>query len=46
MIVMDALEEKNYQSGEIVIQEGDDGNVMYIVMNGELDCYKKEKEET
>jgi cAMP-dependent protein kinase regulator len=39
--VIDAMEEKNYNSGETVIQQGDPGDVLYLIYSGTLDCYKK-----
>ncbi|MCQ2819885.1 MAG: cyclic nucleotide-binding domain-containing protein [archaeon] len=39
-IVIGAMEEKNYQPGEFVIKQGDDGDCLYIVETGELDCTK------
>lgn len=39
-IVMDAMEEKVFEAGETVIQQGDDGDVLYVVDKGALDCEK------
>ena len=39
-IVTDSMEEINVKAGDIVINQGDDGNCLYIVEKGELDCYK------
>ena len=30
-IVIDAMEEKSFQDGDIVINQGDDGHVLYLV---------------
>ena len=38
--VIDAFEEKRYKSNEIVIKEGEKGDVVYLVDSGELDCEK------
>lgn len=38
--VIDAFEEKRYKAGEIVIKQGDEGDVIYLVDTGELDCEK------
>ena len=38
--VIDAFEEKRYQPGDTVIQQGDEGDVIYLVDTGELDCEK------
>lgn len=32
---------KNIRAGEVVITQGDDGDNLYIVDQGELDCYRK-----
>jgi len=40
-IVMGAMEEKEYQAGQTVIREGDGGDVLYMVEQGEFDCLKK-----
>lgn len=39
-IVIDSMEEKAIRAGETVIKEGDDGDCLYIIETGELDCYK------
>ena len=38
--VLLAFEEKQYQSGDVVIKQGDEGDVLYLVDKGELDCQK------
>ena len=38
--VIDAFEEKKFNSGDYVIKEGDQGDVIYLVDTGELDCEK------
>ena len=38
--VIDAFEEKRYKAGEYVIKEGEQGDVVYLVDTGELDCEK------
>ena len=38
--VIDSFEEKNYKSGENVITQGEEGDVLYLVDSGELDCEK------
>lgn len=40
-IVVDAMEEVKFKAGEWVITQGDDGDVLYVVDNGKLDCFKK-----
>ena len=37
-LVIGAMEEKNYKSGEYIIKQGDNGDCLYIVDSGELDC--------
>ena len=38
--VIDSFEEKKYKAGENVITQGDEGDVLYLVDSGELDCEK------
>ena len=38
--VIDSFEEKKYKSGQNVITQGEEGDVLYLVDNGELDCEK------
>lgn len=40
-VVISSMEEKCYRKGEVVIQQGDNGDVLYIVEQGELECTKK-----
>ena len=35
-----AMSEKEFQSGDSVIKEGEDGNELFVVESGEYDCYK------
>ena len=37
-IVIGAMEEKNFKEGDLVIKQGDNGDCIYIVESGELDC--------
>lgn len=39
-IVIDAMEERRFQKGEHVIKEGDDGDELFLVDEGTLNCYK------
>ena len=39
-IVINTLEEKKFSANQIVINQGEDGNCLYVVETGELDCYK------
>ena len=40
-IVIGAMEEKQFKKGENVIKQGDNGDCLYIVDQGELDCSKR-----
>jgi cAMP-dependent protein kinase regulator len=34
------MEEKHFLANSHVIRQGEDGDVLYVVDSGELDCYK------
>jgi cAMP-dependent protein kinase regulator len=38
--VINAMEEIFLKQGETIIKEGDDGDCLYIIESGELDCFK------
>ena len=38
--VIDSFEEKKFKAGEYVIKQGEEGDVLYLVDSGELDCTK------
>ena len=38
--VIDSFEEKRYKAGENVITQGEEGDVLYLVDSGDLDCEK------
>ena len=40
-VVIDAMDEKKISIGTNVITEGESGNELYVVEEGELDCFKK-----
>ncbi len=42
-IVALAMQIKNVSKNEIVIKQGDDGDVLYVVGDGQLKCYKTKK---
>lgn len=42
--VLDAFEETKFSAGENVITQGEQGDVLYLVETGELDCVKKLKQ--
>jgi cAMP-dependent protein kinase regulator len=39
--VINAFEEKKFSKGDYVINQGDHGDVLYLVETGKLSCYKK-----
>lgn len=39
-VVIDAMDERKVQKGEYVIKEGENGDVLYIVEQGEMSCTK------
>ena len=39
-IVVDAMEEKTISEGEVVIRQGEEGNELYVVDSGKLECSK------
>ena len=39
--VIDAFEEKRYVKGDYVIRQGEQGDVLYLIEKGTLNCYKK-----
>lgn len=40
-IVIGAMEEKSFNPGEVVIKQGDEGNELYVVESGALNCHKR-----
>lgn len=40
-IVIDSMEERVYKSGEDVIVQGENGDVLFVVESGELNCFKR-----
>nr|CAI39134.1 cAMP-dependent protein kinase, regulatory subunit 1-4 [Paramecium tetraurelia] len=40
-IVIDAMEERSYNAEDWVIKQGDNGDNLYVVDQGELNCYKR-----
>lgn len=43
-IVIEAMEEKKFKKDDYVIKQGDDGDCLFIVEEGKLDCFRKNKE--
>ena len=39
-IILDAMQEKHVEAGTRLIKEGDEGEVMWVIEDGELDCIK------
>jgi cAMP-dependent protein kinase regulator len=39
-IVIDAMEEKKFEAKGLVIKEGDDGDELFVVESGSLECTK------
>jgi cAMP-dependent protein kinase regulator len=44
-ILIDAMDTQNFKQGDMVITQGDDGNELYIVNDGQLECFKNIKGE-
>lgn len=40
-VIVGAMLERNVEAGERIIQEGDDGNVMFLIESGTFNCIKK-----
>jgi len=40
-IVVGAMRECTYKNGDLVIKQGDDGDCLYVVDKGKLDCRKR-----
>lgn len=39
------MKEVEYQRGDYIIKQGDDGDYFYLVDQGELECYRKIKKD-
>lgn len=39
-IVIGAMEEKKFKKDDWIIKQGEEGDVLYVVDSGELDCFK------
>ena len=39
-VVVDAMDEAKFSAGDYVIKEGDAGAVLFVIEEGELDCFK------
>ncbi|KAL4435699.1 hypothetical protein ABPG74_018250 [Tetrahymena malaccensis] len=40
-IIVNAMEEKRFKAGDQVIKQGEEGNYLYVIDEGQLDCFKK-----
>jgi len=40
-VVIDAMDEKKAPAGSAIITEGESGQELYVVEEGQLDCFKK-----
>jgi cAMP-dependent protein kinase regulator len=43
-IVADAMQEKIFEAGDRIIEQGDDGEAMFVVEEGQVNCYKRQPE--
>lgn len=39
-IIIDVMQERRYKKDDSVIKQGDDGDELYLVDEGELECFK------
>lgn len=40
-IIVGAMEECRFEAGDWVIKQGESGNILYVIEEGELDCFKR-----
>lgn len=40
-ILIDAMQEKDVEEGGRIIEQGDDGDCLYVIGSGKVNCYKK-----
>jgi len=40
-VVADAMQEKIFEAGDRIIEQGDDGEAMFVVEEGQVSCYKR-----
>mmetsp|Transcript_5967 Transcript_5967/g.9526 ORF Transcript_5967/g.9526 Transcript_5967/m.9526 type:complete len:370 (-) Transcript_5967:239-1348(-) len=45
-VIIDAMQEKICEKDERLINQGDDGDCLYVVEEGEMDCFKKQPDGT
>lgn len=41
-VVIDAMDEQKVKTGEVVITEGENGDELYVLEDGSLDCFKNQ----
>jgi signal-transduction protein with cAMP-binding, CBS, and nucleotidyltransferase domain len=41
LTLADALDSRTYHSGEVIIQEGDEGETFFIIETGQVKCTKQ-----
>jgi cAMP-dependent protein kinase regulator len=39
-VIVNSMEEETFYKNDIVIQQGDEGNCLYLVQHGQLNCFK------
>jgi len=40
LVIIDAMDEKTFNAGDVIINQGDDGDYLFVVESGNLECYK------
>ena len=40
LVIVNAMQSANFQAGQVVIKEGDEGDCLYVVEAGQLECTK------
>mmetsp|Transcript_83832 Transcript_83832/g.166333 ORF Transcript_83832/g.166333 Transcript_83832/m.166333 type:complete len:405 (+) Transcript_83832:73-1287(+) len=43
-VVADAMQEQIFEAGDRIIEQGDDGEAMFVVEEGQVNCYKRQSE--
>eukprot|EP00927_Polykrikos_kofoidii_P072808 TRINITY_DN68902_c0_g1_i1.p1 TRINITY_DN68902_c0_g1~~TRINITY_DN68902_c0_g1_i1.p1 ORF type:complete len:416 (+),score=111.37 TRINITY_DN68902_c0_g1_i1:89-1336(+) len=44
-VLVDAMQEKEAQAGQRILEQGEDGDCLFVVEEGQMNCYKKQGEE-
>lgn len=42
-MIVEAFKEERYNPNDYVIKQGEEGDKLYVVMQGNLECFKNEK---